>query len=450
MNNQFNLKNLSMMKKLSSLLILLFIGSQISLKAQVTKSVELPPPAISFELPTVINDTGTSITGPDDSAILELLSTERGLLVPRMTEVQRLAIAAPVQGLLVFQTDETSGFYYYDDGDWAELGGQSGSEITVTHIQDADADTRVHTEEATDEDLIRFDVGGTERIQLHDDKLRMNVGTEMYFAADFSVIGSPGDKISLNGNNIGDSNITGFGYETSSYVDGIGVYTLDNLSYKAEGGHRWYTDGDVSASSMVLNRFGNLGLGTTAPNVRFTVEGGEDAKPDQGGYAQFGDFDSYNVVIDDNEIMARNNGDVSHLYLQRDGGDLLACNSGGSVGIGLSSLADIPTGYLLVVDGNVIAEEVRVELSGDWPDYVFQDNYQLRSIEELKQSIRENGHLPGIPSASEVENTGLHLGDMQKRMMEKIEELSLYIIQLNDENKALKTEMEHIKKSIKD
>lgn len=118
----------------------------------------------------------------------------------------------------------------------------------------------------------------------------------------------------------------------------------------------------------------------------------------------------------------------------------------GGVGIGTSV---IPSGYLLAVDGNVITEEVRVELSGSWPDYVFQDDYQLRSIEELDESIKENGHLPGIPSAQKVENDGLHLGDMQKRMMEKIEELSLYIIQLNEENKALKTEMEHLKEVIK-
>ncbi len=507
------------MRKLTFLLLtLLLITSQTFLKAQIN----------DIELPTVIDDTGFS-TGPDNSAVLELISEDKGMLVPRMRQVQRDAIVNPAQSLLIFQTDGDSGFYYHDGSSWIQLGGDIRN-----RIQDADADTRVHTEESADEDRIRFDIAGIERMRLQNDELRLSSSTEMYFDAGFS--GSPGDKISLNGNTLDAINMTGLGYEISTYNDGQGnLFDLDNLYFKSEGAHRWYTnvlaDGGLGASSMVLNRFGNLGIGThtperpldvggvirssstvpelelfddaaaenrieaslresgniiyletfwgdlrlrtgntgspstrmtidgatgnvgigtTNPNARLTITGGTDAEPnDQDGYAQFGSITSTNVVIDDNEIMARNNGAVSDLSLQYDGGNLIVCSQGGSVGIGVNGSGSIPAGYMLAVDGNVIAEEIRVDLSGSWPDYVFQDDYQLRSIEELEQSIQENGHLPGIPSADEVENDGLHLGDMQKRMMEKIEELSLYIIQLNEENKALKAEMENIKNAIR-
>jgi hypothetical protein len=90
------------------------------------------------------------------------------------------------------------------------------------------------------------------------------------------------------------------------------------------------------------------------------------------------------------------------------------------------------TGYKVAIDGKVIAEELRVQLSGAWPDYVFSEDYALPPLSEVASFINEENHLPGIPSASEVESNGLHLGEMQRRMFEKIEELMLYIIQQDE------------------
>ena len=104
------------------------------------------------------------------------------------------------------------------------------------------------------------------------------------------------------------------------------------------------------------------------------------------------------------------------------------------IGSGLSA----GTGYLLSVDGKVIVEEARVQLSGSWPDYVFSNNYKLPSISELAKYVQKNKHLPNMPSAAEVEKEkGFDLGDMQKRMLEKVEELTLYVIQLKKENDEL-------------
>lgn len=99
------------------------------------------------------------------------------------------------------------------------------------------------------------------------------------------------------------------------------------------------------------------------------------------------------------------------------------------------------SGYGLFVGGGVLTEEVRVSLQNEWADYVFKDDYKLMSIEELERHIDEKGHLPNVPNAEVVESEGLELGDMNRILLEKIEELSLYIIQLN---KKIKSQEEKI------
>lgn len=103
-----------------------------------------------------------------------------------------------------------------------------------------------------------------------------------------------------------------------------------------------------------------------------------------------------------------------------------------------SGAIDGATGYKVAVDGKIIAEEVRVQLSGVWPDYVFDSEYTLTPLAQLEEQIQTLGHLPGIPSAEVVERDGILLGDMQKMLLEKIEELTLHIIALEKEVHALK------------
>jgi len=112
----------------------------------------------------------------------------------------------------------------------------------------------------------------------------------------------------------------------------------------------------------------------------------------------------------------------------------MAINSDGRIYMGTGNLP--ATGYMLSVAGKVIAEEVKVQLKTGWPDYVFANDYKLLPIEELEKLIIKNKHLPNIPSAKEIEKNGISLGDMNKRLMEKVEEMTLYIIQLKKENNA--------------
>ena len=110
---------------------------------------------------------------------------------------------------------------------------------------------------------------------------------------------------------------------------------------------------------------------------------------------------------------------------------------------------DDVVGYKLSVDGKVIAEELRIQNSFEWPDYVFEDDYDLMSLEEVEQAIKNNGHLPNIPSAEVVESEGIAVSEMQVKMMEKIEELTLHMIAMNKEIEKLKNENEALKSQIK-
>lgn len=102
--------------------------------------------------------------------------------------------------------------------------------------------------------------------------------------------------------------------------------------------------------------------------------------------------------------------------------------------------------YNLYVEKGMMAEKVRVELSGNWPDYVFEDNYALSPLSEVEEYIKENKHLPEVPSAKDVAANGIDLGDMDAKLLRKVEELTLYLIDLKKENESLRARIENLEK----
>ena len=80
-------------------------------------------------------------------------------------------------------------------------------------------------------------------------------------------------------------------------------------------------------------------------------------------------------------------------------------------------------------NGHIYARQIRVNLDLAWPDYVFQLNYQLMPLSQLETFIKQHGHLPNVPKASEVNVNGIDLGETNRILMEKVEELTLYLIQ---------------------
>lgn len=106
----------------------------------------------------------------------------------------------------------------------------------------------------------------------------------------------------------------------------------------------------------------------------------------------------------------------------------------------IGTYIDLPDGYRLGVGGKMLCEELRVKLqSSGWPDYVFSNKYRLMPLNELQKFIRQNNHLPNIPKASFIEKEGLEVGEMQRKLLEKVEELTLYILDLQKQIDELKT-----------
>jgi hypothetical protein len=106
----------------------------------------------------------------------------------------------------------------------------------------------------------------------------------------------------------------------------------------------------------------------------------------------------------------------------------------GKVGIGTTT-----TGiHKLAVEGSIGAREIKVEANG-WSDFVFYDNYKLPTIQEVEKHIKEKGHLIDIPSAKEVEKNGIFLGEMNSKLLQKIEELTLYTIAQEKKIKELES-----------
>jgi hypothetical protein len=193
------------------------------------------------------------------------------------------------------------------------------------------------------------------------------------------------------------------------------------------GGQIILATNDQVATIEIDGEFGSGGQG------RMTINGSSDADlaTPNSGYFMLGTPGGTNIIADDNEIMARNGSLGAQLHLQRETGQVV---------IGGLGAASLPAEYILLVDGKAILEEVEVQLSTVWPDYVFDDDYELMPLDKVEEHIDAKGHLPGMPSADDMENGTVPLGEMQLQLLEKVEELTLYVIGLKKELDEVKAE----------
>ncbi|HSG67218.1 MAG TPA: hypothetical protein VK994_00830 [Bacteroidales bacterium] len=125
------------------------------------------------------------------------------------------------------------------------------------------------------------------------------------------------------------------------------------------------------------------------------------------------------------------NGPASFLVVKPDG----------NVGIGTNDTHS----YKLAVNGAILTEEVTVNISENWPDYVFDDNYKMLPLYQLEDYIHHHGHLPDVPDAKEIHENGLKLGEMDRVLLKKIEELTLYIIEQEDRISAMENIIDHMR-----
>jgi len=130
---------------------------------------------------------------------------------------------------------------------------------------------------------------------------------------------------------------------------------------------------------------------------------------------------------------------------------LLNVSASGNVGIGTTDNASwqLATSlYKLAVGGNIIGEEMVVKVQANWPDYIFKKNYPLMPLNELKSYIDKNQHLPEIPSAAQIEKDGLNLGEMNKLLVKKVEELTLYMLEKDKQVKAQQERLDALAKQL--
>lgn len=187
----------------------------------------------------------------------------------------------------------------------------------------------------------------------------------------------------------------------------------------------WYIRSAAASGNVIIqDTGGNVGIGTTSPGGRLDVNAGSL-------YA-IRTATSNRYIIE-----VRNTGDVNGgWWLANDAngnfalhenavGDQLTVQAGGNVGIGTNN-----PDAKLSVKGLIHAQEVKVDLNGAVaPDYVFDKEYRLPSLKEVQSYITTNKHLPEVPSAKEMEENGLNLGEMNLLLLKKVEELTLYAIE---------------------
>ncbi len=195
---------------------------------------------------------------------------------------------------------------------------------------------------------------------------------------------------------------------------------------------------------------GSVGIGTITPSIWFNnnVVEIKDQRPvlSFNSTGTLGTVAFRNTHIGSNrhgefhfnhEVSISNPYESTFRFFSYPGGDILTLKAHGNVGIGTLTPDD-----KLTVKGRIHAEEVKVDLSVPGPDYVFKEGYDLKSLEEVQEHIQERGHLPNIPSAQEMEENGVELGIMNMKLLEKIEELTLYLIHQNEEIFELRKKVE--------
>lgn len=172
-----------------------------------------------------------------------------------------------------------------------------------------------------------------------------------------------------------------------------------------------------------------------------TVDDADNSTLGKGIY--FGSLNS-GEAIGSNRSAANDNHEGLDFWTN--GSKRFSIKNDGKIRVGASTL-NTPGTYKLYVEGGILTEKVRVAVknTANWADYVFAPDYHLRPLAEVEKFVQENRHLPGVPSAEEVVKEGVGLAEMDAKLLEKIEELTLYLIDLKKEVDALKAENASLK-----
>lgn len=242
-------------------------------------------------------------------------------------------------------------------------------------------------------------------------------------------------------------------YNTNSGMVGIGSLPSfqGKLSISSDGSipHIWLTGGPTFTSTSLLSKWnlktssGNASLGLicsdgSGNNGYGLLSGADLASPIVWMYNSSLGGNAFTVAV--KSYAASISGIDNYMT------PLFQVRQNGSVGIGTTNTGS----YKLAVEGKIVARtEVRVlDIGQSFPDYVFEKDYNLRPLSEVEKFIEANHHLPEVPTATEVASEGIDLVEMNITTLKKVEELTLYLIELNKQMEQLKLENASLKEKV--
>jgi hypothetical protein len=200
-----------------------------------------------------------------------------------------------------------------------------------------------------------------------------------------------------------------------TYLTLIALFAAMQFSYA-----QW-----TNATNIYNTNTGNVGIGTTNPTRLLDIVSSSGVGPLKvSGPA--GSLLIDNVGSGESYYQANS----FHQFQGTSGAPILTMLGGGNVGIGTTSPDE-----KLTVNGTIHAKEVMVDVSIPVPDYVFDGDYKLTDLDALKIYITKNHHLPDVPSATQMEKEGINLSVMNTTLLKKVEELTLYLIQKDEQLK---------------
>ncbi|WP_114941724.1 hypothetical protein [Mucilaginibacter endophyticus] len=221
----------------------------------------------------------------------------------------------------------------------------------------------------------------------------------------------------------------------------ISTFQVSNGAYKFSAGRAPGADLNYGTSYIGFNA-ARIG---TAVSANWTIEG--DGAHNGGGVIYSDIFGTVSIA----PIASAGGGAQTLADLDIKSKIAFRVSGTGNVGIGTTDNSAwnlSGSTYKLAVGGGIIATAVTVKAVPNWPDYVFKDGYKLLSLPDVKNYIDQNHHLPEIPSAQQIEKDGVNVGEMNKLLLKKIEELTLYLIEKDKKEKEQEERISRLEKVI--